>query len=203
VPGIVFDTNIWIAYRPTRFPSSLQMSVVVLQELIAGAPDSMSVAKYEALKKYYEGAGKLLVPLSFGVRRLVAAFASGPSVSISPSSLRSAGDSTADDWVLAGRVLNALLRGKKSKHRGKTPRLPDHEKQRIIRDVLIARSVKRIGATLVTNNLKDFNEIHRFCSLRIKSGDEFFFLKRSRRRDKLEACPTSAGSNNSNLTTHA
>jgi len=25
------------------------------------------------------------------------------------------------------------------------------------------------------DNLKDFNEIHRFCSLRIKSGNEFFF----------------------------
>jgi predicted nucleic acid-binding protein len=119
------------------------MSVVVLQELIVGAPDSTSVTKYETLKRHYEDAGKLLVP-------------------------------TADDWVLAGRILNALLRGKKSKHRGKTPRLPDSEKQRIVRDVLIARSVKRIGATLVTNNLKDFNEIHRFCSLRIKSGSEFF-----------------------------
>jgi len=119
------------------------MSVVVLQELIAGAVDNTVVKKYEAAGKKYQQEGTLLVP-------------------------------TADDWLMAGRILNALLRGKKSKHRGKTPRLPDHEKQRIIRDVLIARSVKRIGATLVTNNLKDFNEIHRFCSLRIKSGNEFF-----------------------------
>jgi len=119
------------------------MSVVVLQELIAGAADNTVVKKYEAAGRKYKQEGNLLVP-------------------------------TADDWVMAGRILNALLRGNKSKHRGQTPRLPDHEKQRIIRDVLIARSVKRIGATLVTNNLKDFKEIHRFCSLRIKSGNEFF-----------------------------
>jgi hypothetical protein len=33
--GVVFDTNIWIAYQPTTRPESLLMSVVVLQELTA------------------------------------------------------------------------------------------------------------------------------------------------------------------------
>jgi len=172
VPGIVFDTNIWIAYRPTRFPRSLQMSVVVLQELIC-APDSTSVARYEALKRHYEAAGKLLVP-------------------------------TADDWVLAGRVLNALLRGKKSKNRGKTPRLPDHEKQRIIRDVLIARSgqaYRRYASYEQPKRLQRDSPL--LQSSNQKRRRVLLFLKRSRRRDKLEACPTSAGSNNSNLTTHA
>ena len=50
-----------------------------------------------------------------------------------------------EDWWLAGKVLNSLLRGLKSKAGGKTPRLPADEKQRIIRDVLIARTAKRAG----------------------------------------------------------
>ena len=40
--------------------------------------------------------------------------------------------------------------------------------------VLIARSAKRAGATLVTDNLKDFNAIRRFCPVRVKSGKDFF-----------------------------
>lgn len=143
MPGIVFDTNIWIAYHPATLPRSLQMSVVVLQELIAGAADATAVKKYEAAKKDYEKEGKLLVP-------------------------------TADDWVLAGRVLNSLLRGLKSKNKGLTPKLPDSEKQRIVHDVLIARSVKRIGATLVTDNLKDFRLIERFCPFKFQSAKEYF-----------------------------
>ena len=119
------------------------MSVVVLQELIAGAPDATALKMYEASKKHYEREGKLLVPI-------------------------------AEDWVLSGRVLNGMLRGLKSKNKGKTPKLPDQEKQRIVRDVLIARTVKRAGAMLVTDNLKDFDAISTYCHLRLISGREFF-----------------------------
>jgi len=143
VAGIVFDTNIWISYRPKTLPRSLQMSVVVLQELIAGAPDATAVKKYEAAKKDYEKESKLLVP-------------------------------TADDWVIAGRVLNSLLRGLKSRNKGLTPKLPDSEKQRIVRDVLIARSVKRVSATLVTDNTKDFRQIERFCPLKFQTAKQYF-----------------------------
>jgi predicted nucleic acid-binding protein len=38
--AIVFDTNIWIAYQPQTLPRSLHMSVVVLQERLAGAADA-------------------------------------------------------------------------------------------------------------------------------------------------------------------
>lgn len=141
--GIVFDTNIWIAYQPQTLPRSLQMSVVVLQELIAGASDTTEVKKWEAAKRRYEQENKLLVP-------------------------------TADDWIMAGRTLNAMLRGLRSKHDGRTPKLPDQEKQRIIRDVLIARTVKRAGALLVTDNRKDFERIKRFCNVRIESAQDFF-----------------------------
>ena len=141
--GIVFDTNIWIARQPQTLPSSLQMSVVVLQELIAGAADTTAVKKFEAAKKLYERENKLLVP-------------------------------TADDWLVAGRTINSMLRGLRSKHDGKTPRLPHQEKQRIIRDVLIARTVKRVGALLVTDDRKDFERIRRFCNVRVMSAHDFF-----------------------------
>jgi predicted nucleic acid-binding protein len=81
---------------------------------------------------------------------------------------------TTEDWLLAGRVLNLLLRGLKSKRSGKTPKMHPDEKQRIIRDVLIARCVRRVNALLVTNNVKDFQRIRRFCNVRIQSGRDFF-----------------------------
>lgn len=141
--AIVFDTNIWIGYQPRTLPRSLHMSVVVLQERLAGAADATDVKNYEAARKQYEREGKLLVP-------------------------------TADDWIEAGKVLNSLLRGLKSKHGGKTPRLHPQEKQRIIRDVLIARTVKRVGALLVTDNARAFKMIKQFCNVRTQSGREYF-----------------------------
>lgn len=84
---------------------------------------------------------------------------------------------TAEDWFLAGKVLYALLQGLKAHAGGQTPRLPAEEKQRLIRDVLIARTAKRAGALLVTNNLKDFARIKRFCAVRIISGAIYFGQK--------------------------
>lgn len=81
---------------------------------------------------------------------------------------------TGDDWLEAGKILNSLLRGLKSKRGGRTPRLHPLEKQRIIRDVLIARTVKRAGALLVTDDARDFKVIKQFCNLRIQSGREYF-----------------------------
>ena len=98
------------------------MSVVVLQELLAGAADATDVKKHEAAKKQYEREGKLLVP-------------------------------TADDWIEAGKVLNSLLRGLKSRRGGKTPGLHYQEKQRIIRGVLIARRSSESAACLSRTTL--------------------------------------------------
>ena len=81
---------------------------------------------------------------------------------------------TMEDWIQTGRVINSLLRGLKSKAKGKTPKLPYADKQRIVRDVLIARTVKQAGALLVTNNLRDFKVISRYCDVRIVSGKDFF-----------------------------
>lgn len=78
-----------------------------------------------------------------------------------------------EDWWLAGKVLYSMLHGLRSKS-GQLPRLPAEEKQRIIRDVLIARTVKRAGALLVTNNLKDFQRIRPYCAVRVTSGTDYF-----------------------------
>ena len=141
--GIVFDTSVIIAYKPTTFPTGLLMSAIVLQELIAGAADKSEVQKWIAFSRFYEKQNKLLIP-------------------------------NGEDWCEAGRILNAMLRGLKSKAGGRTPKLQDSEKQSVIRDVLIARTVKRASALLVTDNVKDFQRIKRFCSIRLIRGDEYF-----------------------------
>jgi predicted nucleic acid-binding protein len=79
-----------------------------------------------------------------------------------------------EDWWQAGRVLNALLRGLKSKAGGRTPKLPDSEKHRIISDVLIAVTARRARALVVTDNIKDFERIRPYCDVRIMRGAEFF-----------------------------
>ncbi|HMV49031.1 MAG TPA: type II toxin-antitoxin system VapC family toxin [Blastocatellia bacterium] len=140
---IVFDTSVWIAYKPTALPNNFLMSAVVLQELTAGATDSTNLKKWETAYRLHEKEGTLLVP-------------------------------TGEDWWLAGKVLSALLRGLKSKAGGLTPKLAATEKQRIIRDVLIARTAKRAGALLVTDNRADFEMIRRFCAVRIVTGKSYF-----------------------------
>ena len=81
---------------------------------------------------------------------------------------------TGEDWWLAGKVLNSLLRGLKSKASGRTPRITKAEQQRIVRDVLIARTARRAGAMLVTDNIADFKKIRRFCDVRLQSGAAYF-----------------------------
>ena len=81
---------------------------------------------------------------------------------------------TSEDWWLAGKVLNSLYRGLKSKSRRRVPRIAKLEQQRIIRDVLIARSAKRANALLVTNNVSDFAKISRFCRVNFSSGLDYF-----------------------------
>ena len=81
---------------------------------------------------------------------------------------------TGEDWYEAGKILNSLLRGLKSKSKGLTPKLHPDDKQRMIRDVLIARTAMRAGVTVVTENRKDFERIKRFCRVKLLSGDEYF-----------------------------
>ncbi|HEY0080909.1 MAG TPA: type II toxin-antitoxin system VapC family toxin [Pyrinomonadaceae bacterium] len=142
---VTFDTSIFIAYKPAKFPAGFVLSAVVIQELTAGAVDKSDLQRLNAVRRAYEKENRLLVP-------------------------------TGEDWWLAGKVLNSLLRGLKSKARGLAPRMPKGEQHRIIRDVLIATTARRAGALVVTDNVRDFEKIKRFCNLRLKSGADFFNL---------------------------
>lgn len=72
-----------------------------------------------------------------------------------------------EDWYEAGKVLNALHRGLRSHREGHTPAIPKDEQHRLLRDVLIARSAKRINAGVVTYNAADFKKIRKFCNVKL------------------------------------
>lgn len=145
MPTLTFDTLVFITYQPTpeRLPVSFRMSVVVLQELIAGAKDDSEVKALEGVYRSYAKEDRLLVP-------------------------------TAGDWIIAGKVINSLQRGRKSRKSGLTPKMAAIEKCRIINDVLIARTAKREGVAVVTDNLRDFEKIKKFCNVRLIPAADFF-----------------------------
>jgi len=119
------------------------MSVVVLQELVAGAQDEAELKALAVARREYEKSERLLIP-------------------------------TAEDWWLVGKVIYALQKGLKSQRGGLTPKMSADQKYRITHDVLIARTAKRVGVTVVTDNVKDFEAIQRFCNVRLVSGDNYF-----------------------------
>ena len=81
---------------------------------------------------------------------------------------------TEEDWWHSGLALNALQRGRRSKKTGKIPRTSVAERYRIINDVLIARTAKRAGVMVVTDNIGDFEKIRKFCDVKVISGSEYF-----------------------------
>ena len=81
---------------------------------------------------------------------------------------------TEEDWWQAGLALNALQRGRRSKKTGRIPKISLAERYRIINDVLIARSAKRAGVMVVTDNVNDFMKIRNFCDVKIISGSKYF-----------------------------
>jgi len=79
-----------------------------------------------------------------------------------------------EDWWHAGLVLNALQRGRKSRKTGRIPKMSVAERYRIINDVLIARTAKRAGVMVVTDNINDFKKIRNFCDVKVISGSKYF-----------------------------
>jgi predicted nucleic acid-binding protein len=59
---VTFDTNIFISRRRVDLPKSFYLSVVVLQELVAGARDDAEVKVLNAVLKEYEKLNRLIVP---------------------------------------------------------------------------------------------------------------------------------------------
>lgn len=72
-----------------------------------------------------------------------------------------------EDRLEAGKVLNSLLRGLSSPRAGRTRAIDKGEQQRLLRDALIARSAKRVNASVVTYNAGDFQKIQQFCNVRV------------------------------------
>ncbi len=78
-----------------------------------------------------------------------------------------------EDWFHTGKVLNSLLRGVPSVRGPRTHAIDKGEQQRLVRDVLIARSAKRVNAALVTYNAGDFEKIRRFCNVRLLAPADY------------------------------
>lgn len=81
---------------------------------------------------------------------------------------------TGEDWWIAGKVLNSLARVQKSKTRARTIGISKAEQQRILRDVLIARTARREGVSIVTFNIADFEKIRPYCNVQIIHPSKFF-----------------------------
>jgi len=58
---ITYDANILINYKQP-LPHGFYMSIVVLQELLAGAGDASTIKQLERVKHEYRKMGRLLVP---------------------------------------------------------------------------------------------------------------------------------------------
>lgn len=143
--AIVFDTSIFIAFKPSI---DIHSSGYLLSAIVI--QELMAGARDSSELKSWEAIAREFWKQD---RLLIPAF---------------------EDWLLAGKVLNSLLRGLKSERGGKTPKLHPDDKQRIIRDVLIARTVRRVNGLLITDNINDFKRIKKFCNVRLQSGKEFF-----------------------------
>jgi len=86
---------------------------------------------------------------------------------------------TAEDWLLASRVLFWLTQGRKKKARGKTPPQQPGAAQRMMLDALIAVSARRVGATVVTNDWDDYKAIQYYCNVKLQRGAYYFNRGRS------------------------
>ena len=144
VERLVLDTNVILRHPADELPNRQVWSAVVLQELAAGAADTARIREWRAILVEAQAERRLLTPDS-------------------------------EDWFETGRILNALLRGAPSRNRGRRPLAIDKgEQQRLVRDVLIARSARRVNAAVVTYNRGDFEKIRRFCSVRVVEPAEIF-----------------------------
>lgn len=77
-----------------------------------------------------------------------------------------------EDWWFAGKILNLLSRNMSAG--GRTARMSKAEQQRILRDVLIARTAKREGVAIITSNLRDFEKIGKYCNVKTLHPRDFF-----------------------------
>lgn len=80
----------------------------------------------------------------------------------------------AEDWFQAGKILNSLYRGSGVTTKGRRVKIDKEEQRRIVRDVLIARTARRIGAAVVTGNVRDFELIRPYCAVGVLRARDYF-----------------------------
>ena len=119
------------------------MSVVVLEELAAGAQDGSVLKALKTDLVNYNRAGRLLVP-------------------------------TKEDWYEAGKVIYLLQQRSKSKKTGDKPKMNPDIRCRLINDVLIARTAKAAGVTVVTYNMRHFEQIQNYCAVKLIDAKDHF-----------------------------
>jgi predicted nucleic acid-binding protein len=80
---------------------------------------------------------------------------------------------TGEDWWFAGKILNSIARALKSMSGSRIKGISKAEQQRILRDVLIARTAKREGVLVITSDIGDFAKIQPYCSVQVKHPRDF------------------------------
>ncbi len=143
---VLFDTQVYIAYSSIISSRDIEpgwYSIVVWQEQMVGASGGKELKRMESDCKRLEKEGRLLIP-------------------------------DREAWMMAGRILYRYLSDLSRQNPSRLRPALDHaEKQNIIRDVLIAVSAKKAGATVVSDN-KDFPTIQRYYDFKWISGREYF-----------------------------
>jgi predicted nucleic acid-binding protein len=81
----------------------------------------------------------------------------------------------ADDWLLAGRILNSLSTRRRRLAGGEAPKLAQGRSQRMTLDALLATSAHRAQVTVVTENWDDFHDIKYYLrGFKVIRATEFF-----------------------------
>ena len=133
---VILDTSIYIPFinagisHPAlelEYKPSFYMSAVVIEELYAGAFDSVSVRLLDRMYETFGNLGRVVVP-------------------------------EASDWQKTGKVVAKL---------GRKYGFEDNFLLKITNDVLIAFSARRVGAVIVTSNVKEFLRIKEFVDFKI------------------------------------
>jgi predicted nucleic acid-binding protein len=80
---------------------------------------------------------------------------------------------SADDWLMASKILYWLEQGKKKGNKGMSPPKKTGATQRMALDALIATSARRYKVIVVTENYDDFNAIKYYCDFKLMKGADF------------------------------
>ena len=81
---------------------------------------------------------------------------------------------TAEDWLLASRILFWLTHRRKKQAGGQTPPLKVGASQRMMMDALIAVSARREDVVVVTNDWDDYKAIQYYCKVKLNHGGDYF-----------------------------